>query len=421
MACAVRSVEMTLPSGRRARVRASRRGTPLESDTVDGRALFAGRALAAMIDGHVVIEVAGRPLDREAILALSTRDFHALREAATRLGAIVSAPEQLTCRNCDEAFTMDPASADLAELEERYEHDDTPTTLDVQLPRPLRLKGGGRASEISLREVTVREAMPLWAAVVRPGPLDVTAAVVAALGVVAAGETRDAATLARALSRAPDDVWRAVEQGYLSLAYSDRAFYPVPCPACGALHEVDAPLDREIDADDQHAVSGTETFPTEEAFESLVERVAPEVYARRGVQNVAIRVEPGVPDVDDGGEPLLGSYEPRTDADGDVSTGAEFLVTVYYRTFRKMWDEDGPYDLDAELRDTIDHELEHHLYYLDGHDPLDDDERRETRADLERTFGKKTVARAQRRALLTPLLFLAALFALGLLAYLLAR
>ena len=108
-------------------------------------------------------------------------------------------------------------------------------------------------------------------------------------------------------------------------------------------------------------------------------------------------------EIDTAGEPLLGSYEPRQDVDAGGNPITEFLVTVYYRSFLKMYEEDGPYDLEAELRETIDHEIEHHLYYLAGDDPMDASERAEARKDLEEVYGKKTLRRQERREVLVEL------------------
>ena len=68
-------------------------------------------------------------------------------------------------------------------------------------------------------------------------------------------------------------------------------------------------------------------------------------------------------------------------------------MTVYYQTFRRMWEEDGPYDLEAELHETIDHELEHHLHHLAGHDPLDEEERAEARGEIRKLYGDRRLAR----------------------------
>ena len=52
-------------------------------------------------------------------------------------------------------------------------------------------------------------------------------------------------------------------------------------------------------------------------------------------------------------------------------------VTIFYRTFRAMWNEEGGYDWEAEIRETIEHELEHHVAFLTGDDPMDEAERDE--------------------------------------------
>jgi hypothetical protein len=63
-------------------------------------------------------------------------------------------------------------------------------------------------------------------------------------------------------------------------------------------------------------------------------------------------------------------------------------IALYYRTFRAIWDEEGPYDWVAELRDTIEHEFEHHVGWRIGHDAMDDDERAEIDDERVRRIGK---------------------------------
>jgi hypothetical protein len=112
---------------------------------------------------------------------------------------------------------------------------------------------------------------------------------------------------------------------------------------------------------------------------------------------VTLLVEGSVPACDEGGHPLLGGYLPPG-GDPEAPVGlAE--VTVYHRTFVSMWTEDGPYDWEAELEETIEHELEHHTGWLVGHDPMDDEERDEIADEHARVVGHKTVARAAVRAL----------------------
>jgi hypothetical protein len=68
-------------------------------------------------------------------------------------------------------------------------------------------------------------------------------------------------------------------------------------------------------------------------------------------------------------------------------------ITVYYRTFRAIWEEDGAYDWDAELVETIEHELEHHDGWLVGHDPMDRDERAEIERERVRVVGAAATVR----------------------------
>jgi hypothetical protein len=133
------------------------------------------------------------------------------------------------------------------------------------------------------------------------------------------------------------------------------------------------------------------------AFRARAAAIAREVIEEAGLENEAgleIRVDEGVPPCDDGGEPLLGAYTPSPEADGDVQRAATspFVIELFYRTFRGMYD-DAPYDVDAEIRETLEHELEHHAGFLAGEDPLDDAEREEIERDRVRTYGPRADAR----------------------------
>jgi hypothetical protein len=68
-------------------------------------------------------------------------------------------------------------------------------------------------------------------------------------------------------------------------------------------------------------------------------------------------------------------------------------VTIYYRTFVRIQEEEGPFDWDAELRETIEHELEHHVFHLRGEDPMDEEERAEIEREAVRVLGHREATR----------------------------
>ena len=100
----------------------------------------------------------------------------------------------------------------------------------------------------------------------------------------------------------------------------------------------------------------------------------------------------GPAECDDGGEPLLGCYRP---ADPDALPPQPPEIRIFYRTFASIWNDEGSYDVGAEVETTLRHELEHHLAYLAGTDPVDDQERAEIDAEVARRVGR---SEAQRRA-----------------------
>jgi len=101
----------------------------------------------------------------------------------------------------------------------------------------------------------------------------------------------------------------------------------------------------------------------------------------------------GPAECDDGGEPLLGCYRPA-DLDGLPPQPPE--IRIFYRTFVNVWNDEGSYDVGAELEETLRHELEHHLAHLAGTDPVDDQERAEIDAEVARRIGR---TEAKRRAI----------------------
>jgi len=405
----VDSLEVTLPSGVRVRVSDSAPGEPpISDDRVEARRVFAGRMLRALSTGRLVVAVEGAPLAPGALDALALTDFHALRDAAYRIGVIDEDPDpDQRCRNCDTALAPGRLDAPIAELDQWYlEHPADPLEPPFPLGTEIRLANGKRAHTFDMEPVTVGRARPLWRALERSS-VKITPRIVDALGIRALGDVRDRGAIAQALDRASDDAWAAVETAFVLLNYAPRSHYPYVCPECGALHDVLAPSTREFDADldaedlllgggEPSAAAGDDLapFPDEDSFAEMALRIGSEVYAERRVKNIELVVDTGVPPVDGSGEPLMGSYRPMADGDAAGYTSLRFQIDVFYKTFEKMY-ADAPFDVEAELRETIDHEVEHHLHYLSGHDPMDEEERAEALTELERTYGKRAVRRAR--------------------------
>jgi hypothetical protein len=369
---------------------------PLFSELVE---LVRSGELVMRADGDGAAGASSASVD---IGSLPLRDFHALRAVATRLGWLHEEPIDFDCRNCEEPMHVAPcASLQLGPfVDGELDDPELDRTLDLTVAHavpPIRLGGGRVATEARLDDVTVDRAAPLHRAL-RRRRLAVTDRLVTAMGVAALGDAKAPAVLAEALARCSDAAWGAIGGLFLAAHYPLRLGAAAVCPKCGARNDVDAPYEREFDATrhprdiaGESAPSNAQVFPSFDAFDER----ARAIFERAGdaARDVALVVEGGVPACDDGGEPLLGSYVPPIQGDATQPTrGAE--VTVYYRTFRAMWDEDGPYDWDGELDETIEHELEHHEGWLVGDDPMDEEERDTIAREQLALVGRKATVRA---------------------------
>jgi hypothetical protein len=371
---------MQLPSGRvvaieaRGEIAARRRAAPLFAELVD-----------ASDEGKLVLREGARDVP---IRSLALRDFHALRAIATRLGWLREEPIEIECHNCAAKIDVAPCSLlPLGPFEDR-ELDDPELDQTLDLSKAHEVPGLG---EVKLVDLTVEDAAPLHRAL-RRRRLVMRADVARAMGVVRAGDAEDAAAIAKVLAACSDDAWGGVTRLFLQANYPPRLFALVLCEACGARNDVDAPYEREFDANQTHE-SNEQSFPSLDEFDIRAQSIWQEILGDRAGALVLV-VEGGVAACDDGGEALLGAYVP-----GDPPRGLSPEVTVYYRTFRAVWAEEGPYDWDAELRETVEHELEHHQSALVGHDEMDDEERDEIAHEQARILGKKALAKASVRGL----------------------
>ena len=390
--------DVQVPSGRIIHLETKKGAKPRAA--VPGDALFS-EAIAVFESGDVAMRVDGVPI---TVFALELADFHALRAILTHAGLLVEEPVEIRCRNCDAEIRHSPCRAmalgpfvdrelDDAELDARL-----PFGVSHDIPQ-IALGRVRTARSVVLSPVTVDDAAPLFRALAQPA-LAITGDVVRAMGLQELGLEKNPARIARALAAATDESWTAVTELYLAAHYPRRLFSIALCPKCGARNDVDAPYEREFEPGIEQARPEGEypELPAFEAFAELARTAADALFAEEGVEGLSFVVEGGVPAVDDGGEPLMGSYVPGTPGDMGVPSRAP-EITVYYRTFRAIRDEDGPFDWEGELTETVAHELEHHLAYLSGDDPMDDDERAEIEGEAMRVLGKRAVVREGVRTL----------------------
>jgi Zincin-like metallopeptidase len=401
-----------LPSGRVVGLVGLADEAPAPEETAAPGPPYAG-ALALLERGGVIVRSEGRPIEARA---LALCDFHALRAILARLGWLGETAVVIECRNCKEKISHWPCSAlELGPFVDReLHHPDLDAMLDLGVAHPIPHARVMKqtASTLTLRALSLGEALPLHAALGRRR-LVIDEAVVKALGVAALGDARGPAAIGRALARCSEATFLALEALFVQAHYPPRLFSIAKCGACGARNDVDAPYDREfaVDLDARGPVPGTKAAhpyrelrgtrsegrevdppPTFEAFDAKARELFSEASAGAAEHGVALIVDGDVPACDDGGEPLLGSYTPPYE--GDPATPSRSAqVAVFYRTFLAIWEEDGPYDWCDELRETVEHELEHHAGYRRGHDEVDVEERRAIDAEAVELIGQRQTAR----------------------------
>jgi hypothetical protein len=331
---------------------------------------------------------------------LPLRDFHALRAVALRMGWLSEAPIDFACRNCTEPMRLAPcATLELGPfVDGELDDPELDRTLDLSRAHsipPVAVGGGAQAHQVLLRDVTAGDAAALHRAL-RRRRLAISERVVRAMGIDALGAERDPRRIARALERCSNEAWGAIGNLFLEAHYPPRLCAVTLCPKCGARNDVDAPYEREFDpwdGDATSAQSNARSFPDFEAFGEAARRALDRHAGRDAPGGAGVRlvVEGGVAACDDGGEPLLGSYVPPG-GDPSAPVGAA-EITLYYRTFQAVWEEEGPYDWEAEVDETIEHELAHHDAWRVGHDPMDDAERAEIARERARLMGRNATVR----------------------------
>lgn len=335
----------------------------------------------------------GQPVD---ISRLSLRNFHTLRAFLGYVGLVSDEPVELPCENCDKPFQVKASSlfevGPFIDLELHDKELDAPFDYAKAHPIPRILVGRERARRVRLAERSVEDVMPLWQAE-NAEEFQVTPAIVRALGIVALGRERHASAIAEALMRASPDAFRAIADLVFQAHYSPRLMGVHKCASCGARNDVEVLPIREIPYDAREGRQRKKRhFPDLETFETLVREAGKRIYRQRGVRNIDLVVDDDIAEVDDGGEPLLGCYTP---SNVDELTGQDHgpEIRLFYRTFQAAFRDEPSFDVRAEIDETIDHEVVHHLHFLAGDDPLDDEERDAIVEENVRRVGKRESAR----------------------------
>lgn len=368
--------------------------------------------------------VQGAPLDP---LGLPLSDAHVLRALLAFAGIVPEEPGAYTCENCSAPFEVAPSA--LLEIGPFTDGElgdpelDRPFDFAAWHPIPAMRVGRAVCRRARFAARTVEEAMPLLR-MPSAGTFHLTPTVVAAMGVAALGPERRATALADALVAASDEAWSALVDLYHEAHYPARLVAVHRCERCGARNDLDVPLERELprallhgpgdEANGGGAVSNVggiaggragrraAAFPGIDAFEARVRAAAERIYRERGVRNIDLFLDAGVPACDDGGEPLLGCYTPGTSGE-ELGIARLPEIRIFYRTFQSQFRDDPGFDVDAEIDETLDHEVIHHLHHLAGSDPLDDEEREEIERDRARLVGRAETGRRARRSAIADL------------------
>ncbi|WP_437939952.1 metallopeptidase family protein [Sorangium sp. So ce341] len=374
------------------------------------------RDVQVLAGPSVLTDARGAPLDP---LGLPLADAHVLRALLASAGVVPEEPGAYTCENCGAPFEVAPSQLlEIGPFTDGELDDpelDRPFDFGALHPIPALRVGRAVCRGVRFAERTVEEAMPLLR-LPGEGALRITPSLVVAMGIAALGRERRAKVIADALAAAPDEAWAAIVDLYHEARYPARLVAVHRCQGCGARNDLDVPLERELaraplrapeagadDPEEPGAPAGRAgAFPDLDAFEARVRAAAERIYAARGVRNIDLFIDAGVPACDDGGEPLLGCYTPGTPAD-ELGIARPPEIRIFYRTFRSEARADPGFDVDAEIAETIDHEVTHHLHHLAGSDPLDDEEHAQIEREELRRIGHAEAARRARRGALSDL------------------
>lgn len=366
--------------------------------------------LAVLRAPGVLCSENGKPLD---VMGLSLRDANVLRAFLGWAGITGEIEEQYSCLNCKKTLVTSPDSllqiAPFIDGELGDRELDAPFAFDAWHPIPPLRAGKSVARRIRFSDRRVEEAWPLWIGLAQSKDLPaLTPAMVLAMGIRAMDREHRLSAMTDALCNATPLAWNAIVNLFLEAHYSRRLIGIYRCGECGAKNEIELPWAREFGGSGDletdlniptRRMKQRPPFPSLDDFEARVRRAANRIYRKLGVRKVDLYIDGGVPACDDGGHPLLGSYQPGTPPNLDLEIHRRPEIRIYYQSFEAEYQCDPFFDIDHEIAETIEHELTHHLHQLAGVDPLDDEEHAEIEMEHARTVGKKETLRRYFRQL----------------------
>ena len=315
----------------------------------------------------------GRVVDAEAPVddQLLLGDAHVVIAVQKKLGILPEEEVAVPCHNCASTLTLKPC----ARLEIGPWVDDE--AKDPELDRTLPFGEAHAISPIMLGQVRTARTVTLRDLTLAESKTD--------FGIVALGRERDPRRIEEALVGGHSKIARI----WLDSHYVPRLFASIVCPSCKARNDVDAPYDRELASEEEDVALGE--FPSFDDWDAEVRAIAGD-----WPDDVELLTAEGEAGTDAGGDTAWGIYEePRPD--GMPAHPAR--VTLYYRTFAAVWREEGPYDWRDEIEETLEHELEHHVAFLRGHDPMAEEEEAEIADEAVRVIGKSETRRRATREL----------------------